>query len=169
MGRNKPLLRLGLSGVVGVELVLNGRGMKWPSLSFGGGLGVECIGAVVSFIIIVGGSVSVAVVAVVILFAINVCKVSTVLSLMKNVDNVGDKILMSIGFCKPVLLTKWWANGMSMSLLSLNKSCIVCGGSEYLLLINWKWFASSCRNLKELVGNCSHRDVSDFSALIKSS
>ena len=136
MGRNRPLLRLGLSGVVGVELVLKGRGMKGPSLSFGGSLGLDDMGIVVSFIIIIGGSVSIAavVVIIVVLLAISVCKMSTVLRLIKKVYSAGDKILMSIGFCRPVLLTKWWANGMSMSLLSLNRSCTVCGGSEDLSL-----------------------------------
>lgn len=61
---------------------------------------------------------------------ISCCKTSTVSWLVKNVYNAGDKIFMSVGSCSPVLLKKWCANGMSMSLLSMNKLHTVCGGSD---------------------------------------
>lgn len=55
-GRNRPLLRFVLSGVVGVELVLKGRGMNGPLWSLSGGLGVEDAVEAVSFMTIFGGS-----------------------------------------------------------------------------------------------------------------
>ena len=79
MGRKRPLLRLGFSGVVGIELVLKGRGMNGPSWLFGGGLDVEDESGAVSFMIMVGGSVrAVGVGVAVVSLSTSLCKVFSV-------------------------------------------------------------------------------------------